>query len=82
VKRTIRTEIFERINSFKKGINLELREKLCHLPAPSHNIFNIWKNYFVQLLNVSPYNVTDVRQSEMLTDKPLSPQLGFAEIRT
>jgi hypothetical protein len=33
------------------------------LLADSHNIFNRWKNYFSQLLNV--HNVSDVRQIEV-----------------
>jgi hypothetical protein len=53
-----------------------------NLLAVSHNILNRWKNYFVQLLNVSPHNVNDVRQTEMLTNEPLSPQPCFAEIKT
>jgi hypothetical protein len=33
------------------------------LLADSHNIFNRWKNYFSQLLNV--HNVSDVRKIEV-----------------
>jgi hypothetical protein len=41
------------------------------LLADSHSILNKWKNYFSQLLNV--YNVSDVRQIEVHTAKPLVP---------
>jgi hypothetical protein len=41
------------------------------LLADSHNILNIWKNYFAQLLNV--HNVSDVRQIEIHTAEPLVP---------
>jgi hypothetical protein len=43
------------------------------LPANSHNILNRWRNYsyFCQLLNV--HNVSDVRQIEVHTAKPLVP---------
>jgi hypothetical protein len=39
------------------------------LLADSHNIVNRWKNYFSQLLNV--HRVSDVRQIEIHTGKPL-----------
>jgi hypothetical protein len=41
------------------------------LLADSHNILNISKNYFSQLLNV--HNVTDVRRIEVDTAEPLVP---------
>jgi hypothetical protein len=41
------------------------------LLADFHNILNRWKNYFSQLLNV--HNVSDVRQIEVHTAKPLVP---------
>jgi hypothetical protein len=37
----------------------------------SHNVLNMWKNYFSQLLNVR--NVSDVRQIEVHTAEPLVP---------
>jgi len=37
-----------------------------------HNILNIWKNYFFQLLNVC--GISDVRQSEMHTAETLFPE--------
>jgi hypothetical protein len=43
----------------------------CDLLAESHNIFNRWKNYFSQLLNVHSVNV--VRQIKIYTAEPLVP---------
>jgi hypothetical protein len=41
------------------------------LLADFHNIFNMWKNYFSQLLNV--HNVSDFMQIEVHTAEPLVP---------
>jgi hypothetical protein len=38
----------------------------------SHNILNIWENYFCQLLNV--HGINDVRQDEMHTTETLVPE--------
>jgi hypothetical protein len=43
----------------------------CHLLADSHIVLNMWKKYFSQLLNV--HKVSDVRQTEVHTAKPLVP---------
>jgi hypothetical protein len=48
------------------------------LLADSHNIFNMWKNYFSQLLNV--HNVSDVRQIEVHTAEPLVPGPSHLEV--
>jgi hypothetical protein len=48
------------------------------LLADSHNILNSWKNYFSQLLNVR--NVSDVRQIEVCTAKPLVPGPSRLEV--
>jgi hypothetical protein len=48
------------------------------LLAYSHNILNRWKNYFSQLLNV--YTVSDVRQIEVHTAKPLVPGPSRLEV--
>jgi hypothetical protein len=46
----------------------------------SHNILNMWKEYFSQLLNV--HNVSDVRQIEVHAAEPLvsGPRLLEVEI--
>jgi hypothetical protein len=46
----------------------------------SHNIFNRWKNYFSQLLNVR--NVSDVRQIEVHTAEPLVPGPSRLEVES
>jgi hypothetical protein len=46
----------------------------------SHNILNRWKNYFSHLLNV--HNVSDVRQIEVHTAKPLVPSPSCLEVET
>jgi hypothetical protein len=48
--------------------------------ADSNNILNRWKNYFSQLLNV--HNVSDVRQIEVHTAKPLVPGPSCLEAET
>jgi hypothetical protein len=48
------------------------------LLADSHNIFNRWKNYFSQLLNV--HNVNHVRQIEVHTAEPLVPGPSCLEV--
>jgi hypothetical protein len=52
------------------------------LLADSHNIFNRWKNYFSQLLNV--HRASDVRQKEIHTAEPpvLQPSLFEVHIAT
>jgi hypothetical protein len=41
------------------------------LLADTHNVLNIWKNYFTQLLNVR--NVSEARQIEVHMAEPLVP---------
>jgi hypothetical protein len=40
-----------------------VKDENVDLLADSHNILNMWKNYFFELLNV--HNVSDVRQIEV-----------------
>jgi hypothetical protein len=46
--------------------------------AESHNIFNRWKNYFSQLLNVR--NVSDVKQIDVHAAEPLVPGPSCLEV--
>jgi hypothetical protein len=48
------------------------------LLADCHSIFNRWKNYFSQLLNV--HRVIDVRQIEIHTAEPLVPDTSPFEV--
>jgi hypothetical protein len=45
--------------------------------ADHHSIFNRWKNYFCQLLNV--HGVKDVGQTKMHTAEPLVPEPSSSE---
>jgi hypothetical protein len=49
------------------------------LLADSHNILNRWRNYIFRLLNV--HNVSDVRQIEVHTAKPLVPGPSCLEVK-
>jgi hypothetical protein len=70
-----------RINEFKRGYqprNNLVKDENGDLLADSHNIFNRWKNYFSQVLNV--HNVSDVRQIEVHTAEPLVPGPSRLEV--
>jgi hypothetical protein len=49
-----------------------VKDENCNLLADSHGIFNRWKNYFSQLLNV--HGINDIRKTEMHIAKPLVPK--------
>jgi hypothetical protein len=56
------------INEFKRGYqprNNLVKDENGGLLGDSHNILNMWKNYFSQLLNV--HNFSDVKQIEVYT---------------
>jgi tRNA(Ile)-lysidine synthase TilS/MesJ len=65
-------DLYRGINEFKRGFqprsNL-VKDENGDLLADAHNILNMWKNYFSQLLNV--HNVSDVRQIELHAAEPL-----------
>jgi hypothetical protein len=48
------------------------------LLADFHNIWNRWKNYFSQLLNV--HNISEVRQIEVHMAEPLLPGPSHLEV--
>jgi hypothetical protein len=48
------------------------------LLADPHKIFNRWKNYFCQLLNV--HGAGGVRQTEMHTAEPFVPEPSASEV--
>jgi hypothetical protein len=65
--------LYRSINKLKKGYKPRtnmVKEENGDLLADFHSIFNRWKNYFCQLLNV--HRVNDVRQTEVHTAEPLS----------
>jgi hypothetical protein len=74
-------DLYRGINGFKRGYqptNNLVEDENVDLLADSHNIFNRWKNYFSQLLNV--HNVSDVRQIEEHTAEPLVPGPSRLEV--
>jgi hypothetical protein len=74
-------DVYRRINEFKSGYqprNNLVKDENGDLLADSHNIFNRWKNYFSQLLNM--HNVRDVRQIELHTAEPLIPGPSHLEV--
>jgi hypothetical protein len=52
-----------------------VKEEKRDLLANSHNILHRYKNYFCQLLKV--HEVSDIRNTEMQTAKPLVPEPSF-----
>jgi hypothetical protein len=68
-------------NEFKKGYyprtDLEKDEK-GDLIADRHKIFNRWKNYLCQLLNV--YGAGGIRQTEMQTAERFVPEPSASEV--
>jgi hypothetical protein len=57
-----------------------VKDENDELLADSHNILNMWKNSFSQLLNV--HSVSDVRQMETHTAEPLVPGPSPPELET
>jgi hypothetical protein len=72
-------ELYGGINEFERGYqhrsNLVNYENLL---ADSHNILNMWKNYFSQLLNI--HSVSDVRQIEIHRAEPSVPDPILFEV--
>jgi hypothetical protein len=54
-----------------------VKEENGNLLADSHNILNMWKKYFSQLLNV--HRISDVQHIEILTAEPLVPDPSPSE---
>jgi hypothetical protein len=69
------------INEFKKHYQCRtnlLKDDYNDLLADSHNILNIQKTCFCQLLNV--YGINDVRQTEMHTAETLEPECSCFQV--
>jgi hypothetical protein len=71
-------DLYRGINEFKKGYQYSSKDENGDLLADSHNILNMWKNYFSQLLNAR--RVSDVRQIEIHTAEPLVPDPSPIEV--
>jgi hypothetical protein len=74
-------DLYGGINQFKGGYqprNNLVKDENDDLLPDSHNILNIWKNYFSQLLKVR--NVRDVRQTKVHMAETLVPSPSRLEI--
>jgi hypothetical protein len=74
-------ELYRGIDEFKRGYQLRnnlVKDENGDLFADSHSVFNRWKNYFSQLLNV--HNVSDVRQIEVHSAEPIVPGPSCLEV--
>jgi hypothetical protein len=72
-------DLYGGINEFKRGYQRRsnlLKDENSDLLADSYNIFNGWKKYFSQLLNVQ--SVTDVGLLELHTAESLVPEIEIA----
>jgi hypothetical protein len=74
-------DLYRRINEFKRSYqptNNLVRDENGDLLANSDKILNRWQNYLSQLLNIN--SVSDVRQIEIHTAKPLVPGPSHLEV--
>jgi hypothetical protein len=74
-------DLYRGINDVKKGYQPRtgiVKDKKGDLVADSHSIMARWRNYFSQILNV--HRVSDVRQAEIHTAKPLVPEPSIFEV--
>ncbi|PNF18055.1 hypothetical protein B7P43_G06939, partial [Cryptotermes secundus] len=76
-------DLYRGINDFKRGYqpssNL-VKDENVDVLADSHNILNMWRNYFSQLLNV--HTVSDIRQTEIDTAEPIIPDPSTFEVES
>jgi hypothetical protein len=74
-------DLYRGINEFKKGyqhrINI-IKDENGNLVVVPQNVFNAWKNFFNQVLNV--HGVHDVRQMDIHTAEPLVPDPSLVEV--
>jgi hypothetical protein len=77
--RDLYTGIYKLKRCYQPGSNF-MKDENGDLLADSHNIFNRWKDYFSELLNVCM--VSDVRQIGIHTAEPLIPHPISFEVET
>jgi len=73
--------LYRGINDVKKGYQPRtgiVKDEKGDLAEDSHSIMARWRNYFSQILNV--HGVSDVRQAEIHTAKPLVPEPSALEV--
>jgi hypothetical protein len=74
-------DLYRGRTEFKRGYqprNNLVKDENGDLLADSNNIWNRWKNYFSQLLNV--HNASDVMQVEVHMAEPLVPGPSHLEV--
>jgi hypothetical protein len=74
-------DLYRGRSEFERGYqqrNNLVKDENCDVLGDYHNILNMWKNYFSQLLNV--HNVSDVSQIEVHTAEPLVPSPNCLEV--
>jgi hypothetical protein len=74
-------DFYRGVNAFKKGyqtrINI-IKDENGNLLADTQNVFNRWKNFFNQVLNV--HGVHDVMQMDIHTAEPLIPERSLVVV--
>jgi hypothetical protein len=73
-------DLYRGINDFMKGLQPRtntVKDEMDNLVAHPDGILARSRNHFSQLLNVP--GVNDVRQTEMLSAKPLGPELSACD---
>jgi hypothetical protein len=74
-------DLYRGINEFKKGyqpgINI-IKDENGNLLADPQSVFNRWKIFFNQMLNV--HRVHDVRQMDIHTAEPLVPEPSLVKV--
>ena len=74
-------DLYRGISDFKKGYQPRttvVKDEKGHLVTDYHSILARWKNHFCQLFNVC--GVSDVKQTEIYTPKPLLPEPSVFEV--
>jgi hypothetical protein len=75
--------LYRGINEFKKWyqprVNI-IKDENDNLLADPQSVFNKWKNFFNQVLNV--HGVHDIRQMDIHMAKPLLPELSLVKVKT
>jgi hypothetical protein len=74
-------DLYRGINEFKKGYQPRtnsVKDERGNPLVDPHKIFNRWKNYFCELLNV--HGAGGVRQTEIHTVEPFVPEPSVSEV--
>jgi hypothetical protein len=80
-KNKIIRDLYRVINEFKKGYQPRtnfVKDAGGDQPADPHKIWNRWRNYFCQLLNI--HGAGGVRLTEIHTSEPFVPEPSASEV--